>query len=1066
MSDLFQYDTTGDMTTMGGQLSPTINVQPNMQAAKAFQGLSNMLQSYGNMKVVEGQIETAEAKRQQAIRDEEIKKAATADYLDISTSVAQAESQLKIDLQNAKTPDDMDLAYSFFNESLNFELQDRRPEALEKAAKETNNTFLKGQEVYNKTMLKFGEGEQKVLETKQYTQAVQTVSAFSSYFDEQLLLNANNKEEIVKLRAKNLAALDNQFKGLSVDNQKALSKHFATERERVIKQSAVALKKINQTTFGNELQSSSPAFANMPQQELSKHYKTVQQAGELVGLTKEEIGEKFFTTTFNTAINSIDEESMVNNRDYTTIQNLNDTVDRLLATDPRLKDKPFVLKAKQDIAKLKNGIDSAIKSDVKAATTDFAIPQEDFNTLLDEAVTQGAMSQSEALFAVNDRVNHMTTSPAAVTRRASSYVEAATSQGQAVNLRMLDGMPEQAAATKMVKQQINKSLIEGDFVLVGENLKTNPKATTPLVENYFNALNKEINNLAILKVKPEQEEEKNQKLMALVQRQQQLSFHSTRYLSEEQAIENQVALEIAKGTIAEPQKFLVALKDANVPLINMNNDYVQDLYDELPVNQEYKARVKFSTLVASGMDEKDAYNIVSEAYSLKEIGDTNIAGNGAFKQGLGDFDQDKLPIWLETLKAKLPIEYEEQIEEFMIGKNPQIVLNNNLLELYTEDGAYLPIPMTASMMAEITSNATVEAAKQEREGASALGVLTQDAATGVGLYINEVGQEIKDLNDYIQTSPIGDPLDKAADVGINFAVKMGRVASELPSLLDSFLGNVYINNMDRDKALEQLTQDFKKVFKNLPKPTRFFEETEAQKIETEAGAKRFREMMAKNRTAKTKQMEESKLRYEKAEGLNNTYKMLKEAVGSVLDFIIPEAEASDKPTGATINPMNTQSINNVPKEFKKVYDHLLKREGFRDKSYKDTLGKLTGGVGHLLTAEEKKLYPEGTKIPKEVTDRWLIEDTEKAINASLIQAEDLGILDKEFIDALVSVNFQLGTNWNKKFPTAYKHLKNAEYERAIKEIKYVSENSKKKSKWAEQTPVRVNDFVQAIKQLD
>ena len=146
-------------------------------------------------------------------------------------------------------------------------------------------------------------------------------------------------------------------------------------------------------------------------------------------------------------------------------------------------------------------------------------------------------------------------------------------------------------------------------------------------------------------------------------------------------------------------------------------------------------------------------------------------------------------------------------------------------------------------------------------------------------------------------------------------------------------------------------------------------------------------------------------------------------------------------------------------------DHIKNREGVVYKSYKDSLGKLTAGVGHLLTKEEQKKYPNGTKIPKKQVDKWLQEDSKKAYKAAMEQMKDLNVTTPEFLTALTSVNFQLGTNWKNKFPTAYEHLKNKEYDRAIAEILYVKEGSSTKSKWNTQTPVRVNDFVDAIRNL-
>ena len=148
---------------------------------------------------------------------------------------------------------------------------------------------------------------------------------------------------------------------------------------------------------------------------------------------------------------------------------------------------------------------------------------------------------------------------------------------------------------------------------------------------------------------------------------------------------------------------------------------------------------------------------------------------------------------------------------------------------------------------------------------------------------------------------------------------------------------------------------------------------------------------------------------------------------------------------------------------KKIQDHLVLREGNKEKSYLDSLGKLTAGIGHLLSPEEAKLYPEGTVIPEEIRNNWFEADSAKATKAAYDQAQE--IQAPSLIPALTSVNFQLGTAWTEKFPTAYEHLKNGNYESAIQEIENTSEGSGKLSDWNKQTPVRVANFVASIRKL-
>ena len=45
--------------------------------------------------------------------------------------------------------------------------------------------------------------------------------------------------------------------------------------------------------------------------------------------------------------------------------------------------------------------------------------------------------------------------------------------------------------------------------------------------------------------------------------------------------------------------------------------------------------------------------------------------------------------------------------------------------------------------------------------------------------------------------------------------------------------------------------------------------------------------------------------------------------------------------------------------FKKdLYKHIELREGCKKVVYLETLGKPTGGIGHLLTKKEVELYPD------------------------------------------------------------------------------------------------------------
>ena len=150
---------------------------------------------------------------------------------------------------------------------------------------------------------------------------------------------------------------------------------------------------------------------------------------------------------------------------------------------------------------------------------------------------------------------------------------------------------------------------------------------------------------------------------------------------------------------------------------------------------------------------------------------------------------------------------------------------------------------------------------------------------------------------------------------------------------------------------------------------------------------------------------------------------------------------------------------------KKLYEHMKLREGYKNEVYLDTLDKPTCGIGHLLTASEREDYPVGTEVDDYQIKEWYMEDITVALEAAKKQAGILSTDDDDIVIALTSVNYQLGRSWTKKFPTAWKCLCHKEYDRGIDEIMYADKKSDRYSRWYKQTPVRVEDFVKAIKKL-
>ena len=140
--------------------------------------------------------------------------------------------------------------------------------------------------------------------------------------------------------------------------------------------------------------------------------------------------------------------------------------------------------------------------------------------------------------------------------------------------------------------------------------------------------------------------------------------------------------------------------------------------------------------------------------------------------------------------------------------------------------------------------------------------------------------------------------------------------------------------------------------------------------------------------------------------------------------------------------------------------HLVDAEGNKLEVYqgrKDEVGVLTAGIGHKLTAAELKKYKEGDAIPPEQVDKWYRQDSKKAVGAAVKQATEIGVESPEFMSALASVNFQLGTNWNKEHKQTWKLMKAGKFKEAAEEAA--------SSTWNDQTPERVKAFQEALLKL-
>lgn len=125
------------------------------------------------------------------------------------------------------------------------------------------------------------------------------------------------------------------------------------------------------------------------------------------------------------------------------------------------------------------------------------------------------------------------------------------------------------------------------------------------------------------------------------------------------------------------------------------------------------------------------------------------------------------------------------------------------------------------------------------------------------------------------------------------------------------------------------------------------------------------------------------------------------------------------------------------------------REGSKLFWYKDSVGKLTGGVGHLKQKGDPETFGQYE------VNAWLMRDILGARKATDKMFAKLPYQTQALYDVLVSCNFQFGNDFDTDFPGSWGLLVKGDYPGAIQGFLGTL--------WARQTPQRVKDLVEAIK---
>ena len=134
--------------------------------------------------------------------------------------------------------------------------------------------------------------------------------------------------------------------------------------------------------------------------------------------------------------------------------------------------------------------------------------------------------------------------------------------------------------------------------------------------------------------------------------------------------------------------------------------------------------------------------------------------------------------------------------------------------------------------------------------------------------------------------------------------------------------------------------------------------------------------------------------------------------------------------------------------FYRTSNRIKKHEGFKNKIYKDLLGNLTIGYGHLI--RNKDSFKPNTKYSKKILSLVFKKDLEKAIFHFKKNYRTKNI-PTNIQEVIIEMIFQLGIKNVLDFKKFNTHIYNQKY--------FLASFEMVKSRWYSQTPKRADKLI-------
>ena len=189
-----------------------------------------------------------------------------------------------------------------------------------------------------------------------------------------------------------------------------------------------------------------------------------------------------------------------------------------------------------------------------------------------------------------------------------------------------------------------------------------------------------------------------------------------------------------------------------------------------------------------------------------------------------------------------------------------------------------------------------------------------------------------------------------------------------------------------------------------------------------------------------------------------TLKALSPLIGLLRRAFSWLSRPASRKSSASATPIMPQNLN-----VQRVLVMLKNEEGVRDKPYRDHLGYLTIGVGHLIDPRKGGSLPKWAqdelddlgRLTPSTIDKILEDDILEKVEQIKTHIPWAVALDPVRFAVLLDMTFQMGIGGVLGFKNTLRHIQNGDYEQAATNMKA--------SLWYRQTPNRAERRIKEMR---